>query len=134
MDELLGRPVALKLLRQEHAGDPARRARFEQEARAVARVTHPNVVDIYDAGKDAGDAFIVNGSSCPERPSPAASVVARLIRLRWAHRSRRAVRPQCSKHPRLATIAANRASGCPNLPERTWRGQWAPSSRLVTTT
>ena len=46
-DTKLDRPVALKLIRQDLLRDPEVRARFEKEARAMARVRHTNVVEIY---------------------------------------------------------------------------------------
>src|SRR5487761_2126207 len=55
-DPRLARAVALKILRGEVASDPARRARFEREARAVAALNHPNIVAIYDVG----DGYIVS--------------------------------------------------------------------------
>jgi serine/threonine protein kinase len=59
-DLRLDRAVAIKLLRRELARDPAVRRRFEREARSAARVSHPNVVAVYDTGEDARrDAFIV---------------------------------------------------------------------------
>jgi serine/threonine protein kinase len=59
-DLRLGRDVAVKLLRDDRASDPSLRRRFEREARAAARVSHPNVVAIYDTGEDeAHDTFIV---------------------------------------------------------------------------
>jgi len=53
-DEKLDRAVAVKLIKPDHFDDPTLRARFEQEARAVARIDHPGVVSIYDSG-DVGD-------------------------------------------------------------------------------
>ncbi len=50
-DPRLGREVALKVLPAELANDAGRRARFEQEARAVAALNHPNVVAIHDVGE-----------------------------------------------------------------------------------
>jgi len=58
-DERLARPVALKVLRGHFALDPALRTRFEEEAKAVAKFSHPNVVGVYDAGEDGNIAFIV---------------------------------------------------------------------------
>ncbi len=47
---LLKRPCAVKLIRPERAGDPQVLARFEREVQATAKLTHPNVVEIYDYG------------------------------------------------------------------------------------
>ncbi|MGH9295862.1 MAG: serine/threonine-protein kinase, partial [Acidimicrobiales bacterium] len=58
-DERLARPVALKVLLSSFAGDSELRARFEEEAKAAAMVSHPNIVAVYDAGEDEGRAFIV---------------------------------------------------------------------------
>jgi serine/threonine-protein kinase len=49
-DPRLGREVAIKILPREAALDPDRRRRFEQEARAVAALSHPNVLAIFDVG------------------------------------------------------------------------------------
>jgi serine/threonine-protein kinase len=48
---LLRRPCALKLIRPEGAGDPTALARFEREVQAMATLTHPNVVEIFDYGR-----------------------------------------------------------------------------------
>jgi serine/threonine protein kinase len=57
---LIGRTVAIKLLRPEHAADEDLVRRFITEARAANMVRHPNVVDVLDIGKDeAGVPFIV---------------------------------------------------------------------------
>lgn len=49
-DPRLKRDVAVKLLPPEFSSNPARRARFEQEARAVAALNHPGIVSVYDVG------------------------------------------------------------------------------------
>jgi TolB-like protein/Tfp pilus assembly protein PilF len=49
-DPRLGRDVAVKVLPAEAAAEPERRRRFEQEARAVAALSHPNVLAIFDVG------------------------------------------------------------------------------------
>src|SRR5688572_2525279 len=47
-DTRLGRDVALKLIRADKLGDPERRQRFVQEARAASALNHPNIVSIHD--------------------------------------------------------------------------------------
>ena len=59
-DERLGRDVALKLIRPSSAKDQDRVRRFEQEARAAAALSHPNIVAIYDIGVHDGMPFIVS--------------------------------------------------------------------------
>ncbi len=51
-DLLLERTVAIKFLREPYASDPDFRDRFMGEARAAARLDHPNIVHIYDVGED----------------------------------------------------------------------------------
>jgi len=58
-DTRLNREVALKVLPAEVSRDPERRQRFEQEARAVAALNHPNIVAIYDVGEENGVLFLV---------------------------------------------------------------------------
>ncbi len=57
-DTKLGRQVALKLLPERVAEDPERRRRFEREARAVAAITHPNVVVLYAFEEADGAHFL----------------------------------------------------------------------------
>ncbi len=49
-DEALGRTIAIKTLSPRYANDPELRARFMEEARAMARLNHPNVARIYSLG------------------------------------------------------------------------------------
>jgi serine/threonine protein kinase/formylglycine-generating enzyme required for sulfatase activity len=56
-DLLLDRPVAVKFV---HAEDPAARARVIEEARAIARLQHPNVVAIYRVAEVAGHPYLVS--------------------------------------------------------------------------
>ena len=57
-DEKLGRVVALKVLPPEFEADETRRKRFFREARAIAAVTHPNIVTVYEIGEEQGRIFI----------------------------------------------------------------------------
>src|SRR5919198_6341304 len=58
-DETLERPVAIKLLHREISDQPDQIERFRREARAVAQLSHPNVVAVIDAGEDGGFPYIV---------------------------------------------------------------------------
>ncbi len=58
-DELLGRRVALKVIRPELLGDPIARARFRREALATAAVTHPALVTLHDLALDGDPAYFV---------------------------------------------------------------------------
>jgi serine/threonine-protein kinase len=58
-DTRLGREVAVKVLPDHLARDPDSLARFEREARAVAALAHPNILDIHDFGKEAEIVFLV---------------------------------------------------------------------------
>jgi serine/threonine protein kinase len=59
IDLELGRQVAVKLLREGYADDTSFLTRFQQEARAAASLDHPNVVSIYDVGRDGRLYYIV---------------------------------------------------------------------------
>jgi len=72
MDMRLERQVAVKLLAEHLAEDPAFVSRFQREAQAAAKLVHPNVVQVFDSGRDerTGQYFIVmeyiEGQSCAE--------------------------------------------------------------------
>ena len=52
VDTRLGRVVAIKLLKSDLANDPTFESRFKQEAQASARMAHPTIVRVYDAGEE----------------------------------------------------------------------------------
>jgi serine/threonine-protein kinase len=58
-DETLDRPVAVKVMHREMSEQEDQLQRFRQEARAVAKLSHPNVVSVIDAGEDGGHPYIV---------------------------------------------------------------------------
>ena len=58
-DQLLDRPVAVKVLFPEFATDPTFVERFRREAQAAANLNHPNIVAVYDWGQEDGTYFIV---------------------------------------------------------------------------
>ena len=76
-DEVLGRPVAVKLLAGRYAGDPQSRARIRDEARAAATLSHPNIAQVYDFGEsdDSGICLpyvvmeLINGPTLAQRVS-----------------------------------------------------------------
>jgi serine/threonine-protein kinase len=59
VDDILGRPVAVKILHLHLAADDSFRERFRREAIAAARLAHPSVVATFDTGTDEGITFIV---------------------------------------------------------------------------
>ncbi len=59
LDRSLERRVAVKKMRDEIRLDPADRARFVNEARLVAQLHHPNIVDIYAIVEDEGEVYLV---------------------------------------------------------------------------
>jgi eukaryotic-like serine/threonine-protein kinase len=70
-DTLLERNVALKILHDHYTTDDDFVERFKREARAVARLSHPNIVTVIDRGQDGGKQFIVfeyiDGENLKER-------------------------------------------------------------------
>src|SRR5579884_2487079 len=59
VDERLGRSVAIKILSDSLCSDESFVRRFQHEAEAAARLSHPNIVSVYDVGADQGRRFIV---------------------------------------------------------------------------
>ena len=87
----LGRRVALKFLKPELAASEVERARFGAEAKALARLQHSNIVQVFDSGTHDGRAYIVQefvaGGSLqgslagkPAAATPAARMIATLAR------------------------------------------------------
>ncbi|MBL7255113.1 serine/threonine-protein kinase [Paractinoplanes lichenicola] len=72
-DEVLGRPVAVKVLAGRFAGDPQSRARIRDEARAAANLSHPNIAQVYDYGEADDLPYVVmelvNGPTLQQRVS-----------------------------------------------------------------
>lgn len=58
-DETLARPVAAKILHEHLSADPVFRKRFRIEALSAARLSHPNIVSVFDTGVHEGRPFIV---------------------------------------------------------------------------
>ena len=58
-DAKLNRDVAIKVLPERLAQDPAALARFEREAHAVAALSHPNILAIFDFGSQGGTSYAV---------------------------------------------------------------------------
>ncbi|EJP32194.1 putative serine/threonine-protein kinase PrkC [Selenomonas sp. FOBRC9] len=58
-DQLLERTVAVKILHRQYENDTEFIARFQREAKAAARITHPNIVNVYDVGVAEGRHYIV---------------------------------------------------------------------------
>ena len=58
-DHKLNRNVAVKVLKSEYVEDEKFLKKFETEAQAVARLSHPNIVNVYDVGIEDGINYIV---------------------------------------------------------------------------
>ncbi len=99
-DQLLDRPVAVKVLFPQYASEPTFVARFRREAQAAANLNHPSIVSVYDWGEHEGTYFIVmeyvegrtladiiasQGPLSPHRASEIAIDVA--VALGFAHRN-----------------------------------------------
>ncbi len=72
LDTLLDRPVALKVLRVQLAGDPDFVRRFRREARAAASLSHPHIIGVYDVGSEGAECHYivqeyVDGETLKER-------------------------------------------------------------------
>ena len=100
-DETLDRPVAVKVMHREMSEQPDQLERFRQEARAVAKLTNPNVVSVIDAGEDGGHPYIVfeyvKGETLKQRISP-----GRRPRHPGGARLRDRDRPRPQRRPRPA--------------------------------
>jgi len=57
-DTRLGRTVAIKVIGEHIAGDPEKRQRFIQDARAATKLSHPNIAELYEVGEDQGHLFL----------------------------------------------------------------------------
>jgi serine/threonine-protein kinase len=98
-DRILERTVAVKVLAEHLSDDPRFVERFKREALAVAKLIHPNIVQVYDTGEDAGRRYIVmeyvdgrSGAQILQRQGPVEPEVAAEIGIQacagldYAHR------------------------------------------------
>ena len=102
LDTELDRQVAVKVLPESFASDENRLERFQREAKALAALSHPNLLDIYDVGATDGIHFAVTelleGDTLRERIArPATVAEGDLNRRRRGRRPRRGPRPR--DHP-----------------------------------
>src|SRR5437870_10249095 len=67
-DVTAGRKAALKLLPMRFTGNAERLRRFQQEARAVVALNHPNIVTVYEIGQDLSTHYIASGLNDGEPP------------------------------------------------------------------
>ena len=102
-DETLERWVAVKVMHREISDQPDQIERFRREARAVAQLSHPNVVAVIDAGEDGGYPYIVleyvEGETLKQRIDrlgPPAGRRGGRLRDRDRARARRRPRPAAS--------------------------------------
>jgi len=138
-DEVLGREVALKILRARYAHDEEFVERFKREAKSAAALNHPNIVQVYDQGHtDDGDHYIamecVPGGTLAQRikregpldPREAAGVASRVAdALAVAHGRgiiHRDIKPQnvlltASGEPKVADFGIARAASAKTMTE-----------------
>ena len=112
-DDALARPVAVKVLRAEFAGDRGFLERFRTEARNSASLSHPNIAQLFDYGEQDGSGFLVmelvvgeplsdlleREPVLPDPPAAADPGADRPRPARRARRRRRAPRRQARQHP-----------------------------------
>ena len=98
-DETLDRPVAVKVMHREMSEQADQLERFRQEARAVAKLSHPNVVSVIDAGEDGGHPYIVF-EYVEGRDAEAADRPGRRARHPGGDRLRDRDRPRPQRRPR----------------------------------
>jgi hypothetical protein len=138
----LGRPVALKLLAPDRAGDAGFRERFQRESRMAAAIDHPNVIPVYGAGEEDGLLYLVmryvggtdlhallreEGALEPARAAElVAQVAAALDAAHAAGLVHRDVKPAnvllAGKHAYLSDFGLTRLAGSDT--ELTGSGQW----------
>src|SRR5881275_2452823 len=98
-DTRLQRDVALKILPESFAREGDRLHRFEQEARAVAALNHPNILAVFDIGQHNGSPFLVSEllegenlrACCTTGPCPSVRRTSMVCRSRkgWRQRTKR---------------------------------------------
>jgi len=138
----LGRPVALKLLAPNRAGDSEFRERFQRESRMAAAIDHPNVIPVYAAGESDGSLYLVmryvggtdlhqllrdHGALAPERAAElVAQVASALDAAHAAGLVHRDVKPAnvllADDHAYLSDFGLTRLAGSDT--ELTGSGQW----------
>lgn len=140
LDTRLDRQVALKVMRPDLARDPEFVQRFRREARAAARLSHPNVVAVFDQGEDEGVLFLamefVDGQTLRDlldergalTPAEALGITAQILEgTRAAHRRdvlHRDIKPENVLHSaegqiKVADFGLARAMGATTATGRT---------------
>ena len=123
-DDALARPVAVKVLRAEFAGDRGFLERFRTEARNSASLSHPNIAQLFDYGEQEGSGFLIMELVVGE---PLSDLLEREPVLPHAHaccRSSRRRRAPCTPRtwPGWCTATSSRATSC-----------WAAAARVKIT-
>ena len=148
VDDVLGRPVAVKVLLPNLAADESFRERFRREAIAAARLAHPNVVATFDTGTDDGITFIVMelvdaptlrhvlNQSGPMSPGRVVDIGSRVAdALGYAHKN--GVVHRDIKPPNILVCPDGRVKvadfGIAKAVEDTQPGRAAPSDALTST-
>src|SRR5215469_2187409 len=84
-DTRLDRSVAIKIIPAHLSGDPARKLRFEREAKTVSALNHPNICSLFDVGSQNGTDFLVmeciEGESLAQRIARGALPVEQVLKI-----------------------------------------------------
>ena len=135
-DTKLHRDVALKILPEEFAADPERRARFEREARTLASLNHPHIAQIYGV-EDSGTTHalvmeLVEGPTLADRIAQGAIPLDEALSIASADRVGARGRPRSGRRPPRPQAGQRQGSsrrGGESAGLRVGEGARAPRSR-----
>ena len=115
-DAALGRVVALKMLSAELGGEEELHQRFQREAEAIGRLSHPNIVTVYDMGDAEGQLYMA--MELLEGDDLRRADRARAAPSRWP--------TACASWPRSATAWATRTRGASCTATSSRPTSWSP--------
>jgi hypothetical protein len=131
-DTRLGRFVAIKTLRPELAGSADARERFEREARAISKLSHPHVCAIHDVGQTDGIEFqvmeLLDGEALSERIAKAPLSIADLLGS-GIQKGDRASRLSCARRRPMMSVCGFRPTAAITATRPTKPAGWKCTGR-----